>query len=637
MNTYLVTGATGFLGRWIVPRLLDRDPDAVVYALVRPRSAWKLDEWRGRYGDDRVIPLHGDLAAPALGIDGEPPAADAILHLGAVYDMSAGDAVNDRINVEGTQSVIDLATKLDAELHHVSSVAVAGDHPGTFSERDFDLGQGFPSPYHRTKFESEKLVRDTDGLRWRVYRPAVVVGDSRTGEMDKVDGPYYFFTAFAAMAKVPSVVPMVLPDTGDTNVVPVDYVADALVELMLRPGGQGEVYHLVNPEPQSVLELYRAIARPVGAPPAIGRIPRRLVDGAIRASGSRRTRVARDTALKQLGIPPKAFENLGFTATYTSELTRKALAGSGITVPDLRDYGPKLFTYWRDHLDSSRLRRRDGIEGRNVVITGASSGIGRQTAIDLGARGARMILLARNGDELVATAETIREAGGEAYTYLCDVTDGDAVDATVDRILSDHGHVDYLINNAGRSIRRSVRASTGRMHDFERTMDVNYFGAVRMILAVLPSMRARGFGHIVNVSSIGVLARGPRFSAYVASKAALDAFTDVAATETLSEHVTFTNVHMPLVRTEMIAPTEAYANDSSVISPERASRIIMRAMRRRPTHVDTPVGAIAAIGRAFTPRITRRVLHLEYLSSADSAAAKGITATPKPSKELSAG
>ncbi|KXP04991.1 SDR family oxidoreductase [Tsukamurella pseudospumae] len=624
MNTYLITGATGFLGRRIVPLLLERDPDAVVHLLVRPSSASKLDDWRARWGE-RVVPLLGDLAAPGLGLDGAPPAADAVLHLGAVYDMSASVQANERVNVEGTRAVIELARSIGAELHHVSSVAVAGDHRGAFGEDDFDLGQGFPSPYHRTKFESEKLVREADDVRWRIYRPAIVVGDSQTGEMDKIDGPYYFFPIFDTLRHVPSVFPMVLPDTGDTNVVPVDYVAEALVELMLRADGTGRVYHLVNPEPQSVLELYRAIARPAGAPPAVGRIPRRAVDSAIRLSGSGRTGVLRDTVLKQRGIPPRAFENLGFTARYTSEATRDALAGTGIDVPELRDYGPRLFAYWREQLDPARLRRRDPIAGRHVVITGASAGIGREAARTLADRGARVILLARNEVELTAAVDEIVAAGGEAAAYVCDVTDGDAVDRTVARILDEHGHVDYLVNNAGRSIRRSVRASVDRFHDYERTMDVNYFGAVRMTLALLPHMRERGFGHVVNVSSIGVSARGPRFSAYVASKAALDAFTDVAATETLTDHVTFTNVHMPLVRTAMIAPTEAY-DGARAISPEHAARIIVRAIVRRPTRIDTPLGALGALGRTFTPRTTRRLLHQEYLASADSAAAKGATA-----------
>ncbi|CAM5453489.1 Male sterility domain protein OS=Tsukamurella paurometabola (strain ATCC 8368 / DSM / CCUG 35730/ CIP 100753 / JCM 10117 / KCTC 9821 / NBRC 16120 / NCIMB 702349 / NCTC 13040) OX=521096 GN=Tpau_3608 PE=3 SV=1 [Tsukamurella paurometabola] len=228
------------------------------------------------------------------------------------------------------------------------------------------------------------MVRDTDGLRWRVP-PAVVVGHSRTGEMDKVDGPYYFFTAFAAMAKVPSVVPMVLPDTGDTNVVPVDYVADALVERR-RVRAQGEVYHLVNRNRRARravpgdLVRGRAARHPAASPAGWSTVRSApAVGGAPASPGTPPSKNSGD-------LHPRPSRNLGFTATYTSELTRKALAGSGITVPDLRDYGPKLFTYWRDHLDSSRLRRRDGLEGRNVVITGASSGIGRQTAIDLGAR-----------------------------------------------------------------------------------------------------------------------------------------------------------------------------------------------------------------------------------------------------------
>ncbi|WP_040767251.1 SDR family oxidoreductase [Tsukamurella sp. 1534] len=627
MGTYLVTGATGFLGRRIVPLLLERAPAAVVHVLVRPSSAGKLDAWRAEWGADRVLPVLGDLAAPGLGLDGAPPAVDRILHLGAVYDMAAKAEVNDRVNVEGTRAIVELARRTGAELHHVSSVAVAGDHRGPFGEADFDLGQGFPSPYHRTKFESEALVRAADDVRWRVYRPAVVVGDSRTGEMDKVDGPYYFFPTFAAMAKVPGVLPVVLPDTGDTNVVPVDYVAAATVELMHRPGHDGEVFHLVNPEPQSVLDVYRAIARPAGAPRALGRIPHGVVDSAIRVSGAGRAGLVRDTVLKQAGIPPKAFENLGFTATYTSEATRRALAGTGIAVPPLPEYGPKLFSYWRSHLDPARFRRGDRIAGRTVVITGASAGIGRATADALARRGARVILLARNGSEMDAAVAEIRASGGDADSYVCDVTDGDAVDVTVARILRDHGHVDYLVNNAGRSIRRSVRASADRMHDFERTMDVNYFGAVRMTLALLPHMRERGFGHVVNVSSIGVLARGARFSAYVASKAALDAFSDVAGTETLSDHVTFCNVHMPLVRTAMIAPTEAY-DGARAISPERAARIIVRAIERRSTRANTPLGSLAALGRTFTPRITRRVMHQEYLTSADSVAAKNSAPSP---------
>ena len=217
-----------------------------------------------------------------------------------------------------------------------------------------------------------------------------------------------------------------------------------------------------------------------------------------------------------------------------------------------------LWQYWRDHLDPDRARRGDPhgpLVNRHVVITGASSGIGRAAAFAIAARGARVILIARRADELAEVAAQIRAEGGTAFTYPCDLTEEEAVEHTVKTILADHGHVDMLVNNAGRSIRRSVYRSTDRLHDYERTMAVNYFGAVRLTLALLPQMRERRFGHIVNVSTAGVQVATPRFSAYVASKAALDKFAEVVATETLSDGIGFTTIHMPLVDTDMIAPS----------------------------------------------------------------------------------
>ncbi|MGY2060408.1 SDR family oxidoreductase, partial [Nocardia gipuzkoensis] len=185
MVSYIVTGGTGFLGRRVVQRLLERDQDAVVHVLVREASAAKLAELAAHWGaGDRVFPLIGDLTAENLGLHDDPPQAEHVLHLGAIYDMTADEQTSHAANVEGTRAVIALATEIGAMLHHVSSVAVAGDHKGKFFEDDFDLGQNLTSPYHRTKFAAEKAVREAADLRWRVYRPAIIVGDSRTGEMD---------------------------------------------------------------------------------------------------------------------------------------------------------------------------------------------------------------------------------------------------------------------------------------------------------------------------------------------------------------------------------------------------------------------------------------------------------------------
>jgi thioester reductase-like protein len=216
MATYIVTGGTGFLGRAVLPLLLEHDETAQIHVLVRAGSVAKLEAQVSAIpGGDRVHPLVGDLTEPELGVDSPPP-ADHVLHLGAIYDITAGDE-QASTNVEGTRSVVELAAKLGATLHHVSSVAVAGDYPGTFSETDFDCGQGFPTPYHRTKFEAEKLVREREGLTWRVYRPSAVVGNSVTGEMDKIDGPYYLFPGLALLAKLPAALPVPIPNLGATT------------------------------------------------------------------------------------------------------------------------------------------------------------------------------------------------------------------------------------------------------------------------------------------------------------------------------------------------------------------------------------------------------------------------------------
>ncbi|AOW92135.1 short chain dehydrogenase [Rhodococcus sp. WMMA185] len=630
MATYLVTGGTGFLGRHVLPRILDRDASAEIHVLVRPASAARLQTLVDAMpGGDRVHSLIGDLTEPGLGIT-TAPAADHVLHLGAIYDLTVGDE-QAATNVEGTRSVIALARQLDATLHHVSSIAVAGDYAGRFTERDLDLGQGFPTAYHRTKFEAEKLVREAEGLRWRIYRPSMVVGSSVTGEMDKIDGLYFLFPAIAALAKLPESLPVAVPRIGSVNLVPVDYVAAAIVELMAAPQRDGHTFHLVNPRPQPVREIYGALAKAAGAPHPAASLPGGLVRPFLTPAANSVLDTGRKLALRGLKIPPVLAENSSMPAVFASDDTQDALRGTGIQVPDFASYTDKLWTYWTEHLDPDRARRPhpDGpLMHRHVVITGASSGIGRSAAIATAGEGARVILLARRAEELQAVVAEIREEGGEAFGYPCDITDDAAVKRTVETILAEHDHIDMLVNNAGRSIRRGLYRSTDRLHDFERTMAVNYFGAVRLVLAFLPQMRERRFGHIVNVSSAGVQFASPRFSAYIASKAALDGFTDVAAAETLSDGITFTTIHMPLVKTPMIQPTSHY-NDSPSMSPERAAAMVVRALIERPKRIDVPVGTLGEFGQLFTPATKDRLMHQVYRRFPDSQAAKG-EATPTP-------
>jgi NAD(P)-dependent dehydrogenase (short-subunit alcohol dehydrogenase family) len=625
MTEYIVTGGTGFLGRNVVPRLLERDDTAVVHVLVRRASAARLTELaRDWHGSDRIRPLIGDLTEPDLGLEGEAPQADHVVHLGAVYDMTAGPE-QAATNIDGTRAVIDLARRSGAVLHHVSSIAVSGDHSGRFEETDFDLGQDFPTHYHRTKFEAEKLVREADGLRYRIYRPGVVVGDSVTGEINKIDGPYYFFPLIDALAKLPSLLPVVIPDVGRTNIVPVDYVASALVELMHRDGRDGETFHLVNPRPQPISEIYGALARAAGAPRLAAGIPAGFLQPILSAPGDRRLEAARSVLLRRLGLPPALLDSAAMRANFDSRRTERALLHTGITVPVFASYAANLWRYWAANLDPDRARHdhpAGRLVDRNVLITGASSGIGRATAIAVAGKGARVFLVARRAEELDELVERIRREGGHAYAYPCDITESEAVEQVVKAIISEHGHVDMLVNNAGRSIRRSIYRSTDRLHDFERTMAVNYFGAVALTLALLPHMRERRFGHIVNVSSAGVQISPPRFAAYLASKAALEKFAEVTASETLTDGITFTNVRLPLVNTEMIAPT-GDQNVGPMESPEWAAATIVRALTERPHRIDVPLGTATEYFALIAPRLKDRVLHMYYLAVPDSPAAKG--------------
>ena len=607
-------------------------PDAEVWVLVRRESLTRFERLATegpRRGATGQRPLVGDLTADDLGLSDETIAelgsVDHVVHCAAIYDITVDEDAQRAANVEGTRAVIALARRLGATLHHVSSIAVAGTYRGEYTEDDFDVAQDLPTPYHQTKFEAELLVRSEPGLRYRIYRPAVVVGDSRTGEMDKVDGPYYFFGILAKLARLPSFTPVLLPDTGRTNIVPVDYVVDALDRTDPCPGPRRpDLPPHRTRQHRAARHLPRRFPRRRACRGCAGSLPRGAATPFLRATG--RAKVLRNMAVTQLGIPAEILDVVDLMPTFTAENTREALRGTGIAVPEFASYAPKLWRYWAEHLDPDRARRDDPagpLVGKHVIITGASSGIGRASAIAVAERGATVFALARNAEALDDLVADIRAAGGQAHAFTCDVTDATSVEHTVKDILGRFGHVDYLVNNAGRSIRRSVIASTDRLHDYERVMAVNYFGAVRMVLALLPHWRERRFGHVVNVSSAGVQARNPKYSSYLPTKAALDAFADVVSTETLSDHITFTNIHMPLVRTPMIAPSRRL-NPVPPISAEHAAAMVVRGLIEKPARIDTPLGTLADVGNYFTPKLSRRVLHQLYLGYPDSAAARGI-------------
>ncbi len=638
---YLITGGTGFIGHNLIGELLQQKKKANIHVLVRKESKKKFEALKKQWGDDakRVFPITGDLTRPFLGVSAKKRKElegqiDHVFHLAAIYDLMASAETQIRVNVEGTHNVVQLAADIRAKrFHHMSSIAAAGLYPGIFREDMFEEAHGLDNAYFRTKHDSESIVRNECPMPWRIYRPGIVVGHSETGVIDKIDGPYYFFKLIQKMRKMlPSWMPTLGLEGGRINIVPVDYVVDATIYIAHKAKLDGQCFHLTDPKPKRIGEVLNLFARAAHAPQMTMRIDARIfnyIPSSVTAALKMLPPVRRITrqVMKDLGLPPDMMNFVNYPTKFDNRETEKALKGSGIMVPRLDDYAWRLWDYWERHLDPDLFidrSLRGHVRGRVVVVTGASSGIGKAVSAMMARAGAKVILVARGEEKLAEALEEIKSMGGNVFSYSCDISDLDACDSLIDTIIADHGVIDVLVNNAGRSIRRSIALSYDRFHDFERTMQLNYFGSLRLILRALPGMAARRKGHVINISSIGVLTNSPRFSAYVASKAALDAFSRCASAEYSDTGIAFTTINMPLVRTPMIAPTKMYENVPT-ITPEEAAEYIRQAVIYRPQRIATRMGVFAQTLHAVAPKIAEIVMNSAFRMFPDSSAAKGIS------------
>ncbi|MDX6582926.1 MAG: hypothetical protein QOI10_2110 [Solirubrobacterales bacterium] len=680
--SYFVTGATGFIGRNLVELLLERE--GTIYVLVREGSKGRLAELRNRWGvdEERIVGIVGDLSEPKLGVSPEDLArlegeVDHLFHLAAIYDMTASAETQRVANVEGTRHMVQFADAIEAgRVHMVSSIAAAGLYKGTWREDMFDEAQDVDNhPYFQTKHESEGVVRNESSRPWRVYRPGIVVGNSETGEMDKVDGPYYFFKLIRRIRNtVPQWLPMPGVEGREINIVPVDFVVKAMDHIAHLDGLDGRAFHLTDPNPHSAGEVIDIFAGAAHAPQSSLRLPAPAIETLLPLIKAAMTATplsdaALDRVLADFGVPRSVLIYVNYPTHFDSRQTEAALEGTGISVPPLEAYAGKLWDYWERHLDPDLFRDKTligaargrlglvggfaqileqqipdealrfarnivgnasleaAVRGRIIMVTGASSGIGKAAAVKIADAGGTVLLVARTPEKLELTRDQILAGGGVAHIHRCDLSDFDDIERMAEEVLAQHGHVDVLVNNAGRSIRRSIALSYDRPHDFERTIELNYLGSVRLILKLLPVMRERKSGHIVNVSSIGVQTNMPRFSAYVASKSALDAFSRCIASEIIDDGVHITTINMPLVRTPMIAPTKMY-DRFPTITPEEAADMITEAIIHKPKRIATPMGTLGQILYALNPKSIDYILNTAYHLFPDSSAAKGEKKTP---------
>jgi NAD(P)-dependent dehydrogenase (short-subunit alcohol dehydrogenase family) len=636
--TYFITGATGFIGKRLVRKLLARR-GSVVHFLVRDASPERLAPLYEYWGvdDKRAVPVVGDISKPGLGLKAAERKALSgkirhFYHLAALYDLSADATAQIVVNVEGTRNVVTFANDIKAGcFHHVSSIAAAGLFEGIWREDMFEEAEGLDHPYFATKHESEGIVRKECKVPYRVYRPGSVVGDSQTGEMDKIDGPYYFFKLIQRMRQMlPPWMPTIGIEGGRINIVPVDFVVDAMDHISHAKDLDGRCFHLVDPDPMRVGDVLNTFAQAAHAPSMtlrvnaalLGFIPRGVKKSLMALTPVRRIRNA---VMKDLGLPEDILQFVNYPTRFDCRETTAALKGSGISCPRLRDYAWVLWDYWERHLDPDLFidrTLRGQVAGKVVLITGGSSGIGLAAAVKVAEAGAITIVCGRDEEKLAEARQHLQGLGHELVTFSVDLANMEDTDRMVKWLVETYGGVDILVNNAGRSIRRGIENSYERFHDFERCMQLNYFGALRVTMGLLPGMLAKRRGHVINISSIGVLTNAPRFSAYVASKAALDAWTRCASSEFADVGVKFTTINMPLVRTPMIAPTGLY-NNVPTLSPDEAGDLIVDAIVHKPVRIATRMGIFGQVLHAVIPRVAQIVMNTSFRMFPDSDAAKG--------------
>ncbi len=349
------TGFPGFIGRRVVASLLTADPEIRVAALVEERLAGEARAVAEQLDEQRIEIVAGDIGERRLGLsndDYERLAAETTVayHLAAAYDLAVPAHVAQRVNVEGTGHVLDLCRRCERleRLNYVSTAYVAGLRRGVVYEHELALGQQFPNHYASTKFQAELWVQSAmDKVPTTIYRPAIVVGDSRTGETQKFDGPYYLLRVISQMVRSNVAIPQFGRSSAPFNVVPVDFVVDALAAGAADNDAVGETLHLVDPEPTSAYEVMRLLSREYAGREPTVRIPAGLVAGSLRLG-----------PVRELfgGAPSEGIRYLNHPARFDTRRAEAVLGRKGLHCPPLREYVGAMVRFFREHENDEALR-----------------------------------------------------------------------------------------------------------------------------------------------------------------------------------------------------------------------------------------------------------------------------------------
>jgi thioester reductase-like protein len=353
--TDLVTGFPGFIGRRLVAALLESDADARVAALVEPRMLETARAVAAEINPDRIELVPGDITDRALGLDpGDyerlAGATRRVFHLAAIYDLAVPLEVAQGVNVDGTGNVLDFCVAAQGleRLAYVSTAYVAGKRTGVVYEHELVMGQAFKNHYESTKFQAEVWVREMlDRVPTTILRPAIVVGDSRTGETEKFDGPYYVLRALGRSQRLGRPMPQFGRSEAAFNVVPVDYVVAAMVAAAGDPATVGQTLHLVDPDPLSAHDLVELLSQTYTGAGTRGRVPAGMVE--------RSLRVKRVREMFE-GIPAESIAYLNHPVVYDARRTVDLLAHHGLTPPRFPEYAEAIVGYYRAHEDDPAKR-----------------------------------------------------------------------------------------------------------------------------------------------------------------------------------------------------------------------------------------------------------------------------------------
>ncbi|WP_036826463.1 SDR family oxidoreductase, partial [Photobacterium sanctipauli] len=461
---YFITGATGFIGSQLLQRLAKRPGD--IYILSYDQlSDDRLNALIEKHSlpKNKFHTIKGSITEPNLGISAEDTKAftgkiDQFFHLAAIYDLQADEEDMMRANIEGTENTLRFAERINAGcFHYFSSIAVAGQFRGWFREDMLNEATGLDHAYFATKHNAEKLVQETATIPWRAYRPGIVIGDSKTGEADRIDGPYYFFKVIQKIRRaLPEWAPLLGLEGGRLNLVPVDYVADAIDHISHKDNIDNQCFHIVDPDPYRSGEVINMFAEAGHAPRMAMRLDMRVFRMVPSHFWSQLGQIPVlkrfiDAISTEMDVPKDAMGYFNYPTQFDCTNTLNALSDSSISCPRLPDYADKIWDYWERNLDPElhvEKTLQGCVNGKVVVITGASSGIGYTTAIKLASTKARLVLLARDLERLQQTRNEIERLGGHAFIYQCDLSKDEPSQEVIAQIKKDHGKVDILINNA---------------------------------------------------------------------------------------------------------------------------------------------------------------------------------------------